>query len=56
MKYKVGDKVEIIRCLYCHGFEIGEVVVIEEAREWNNDYISGLWALREDEIELAETN
>ena len=59
MKYKVGDKVRIIKNKSCHKFPIGEIITIEDIYD-NDSYLSkdknrNIWYYGEDEIELVES-
>lgn len=58
MKYKVGDKVRIIKNKSYHKFPIGEIITIEDIDD--DSYLSedknrDIWYYSEDEIELVES-
>lgn len=60
MKYKVGDKVRIIKNKSYHNFPIGEIITIEDIDDdFDDDLYSSedknrdIWYYSEDEIELV---
>ena len=58
MKYKVGDKVRIVRNICAHGFDIGDIVIIESFKgegvysASSFEYPGEEWWVHEDDVDF----